>query len=149
MIYVHLLSQRQPKTFFLSLQPVEHAHAQGVYEAVERAFIANEIENCWEKLVGIGCDGANVNTGRNNSVSSRIRDEHILVIHCMGSQARTWSFTCNKEFGVLCCLTTPGLRKDIRRQIRQLYSHKITYYVYYNYILSSHLLSHFHIYFYY
>ena len=24
-------------------------------------------------------------------------------------------------FGVLCCLTTPGLRKDIRRQIRQLY----------------------------
>ena len=28
------------------------------------------------------------------------------------------------EFGVLCCLTTPGLRKDIRRQIRRLYSHK-------------------------
>ena len=55
----------------------------------------------------------------------------------------------SKEFGVLCCLTTPGLRKDIRRQIRQLYSHKITYYVHYNYILSSHLLSHFRIYFYY
>ena len=42
------------------------------------------------------------------------------------------------EFGVLCCLTTPGLRKDIRRQIRQLYSHEVTYYVHYNYILSSH-----------
>ena len=55
----------------------------------------------------------------------------------------------HKEFGVLCCLTTPGLRKDIRRQIRQLYSHKNTYYVHYNYILSSHLLSHFRIYFYY
>ena len=27
------------------------------------------------------------------------------------------------EFGILCCLTTPGLRKDIRHQIRQLYSH--------------------------
>ena len=51
------------------------------------------------------------------------------------------------EFGVLCCLTTPGLRKDIRRQIRQLYSHKVTYYVHYNYILSSHLLSHSHFYF--
>ena len=37
-----------------------------------------------------------------------------------------------EEFGVLCCLTTPGLRKDIRRQIRQLYSHKVTYYVHYN-----------------
>ena len=54
-----------------------------------------------------------------------------------------------KEFGVLCCLTTPGLRKDIRRQIRQLYSHKVTYYVHYNYILSSHLLSHSRFYFYY
>ena len=52
-------------------------------------------------------------------------------------------------FGVLCCLTTPGLRKDIRRQIRQLYSHKVTYYVHYNYILSSHLLSHSRFYFYY
>ena len=51
------------------------------------------------------------------------------------------------EFGVLCCLTTPGLRKDIRRQIRQLYSHKVTYYVHYNYILSSHLLSHSRFYF--
>ena len=30
--------------------------------------------------------------------------------------------TIQEEFGVLCCLTTPGLRKDIRRQIRQLYS---------------------------
>ena len=63
-IYIRLLSQGQPKTFFLSLQPVEHAHAQGVYEAVERAFIANGIENWREKLVGIGCDGANVNIGQ-------------------------------------------------------------------------------------
>ena len=38
------------------------------------------------------------------------------------------------SFGVLCCLTTPGLRKDIRRQIRQLYSQQVTYYVHYNYI---------------
>ena len=54
-------------------------------------------------------------------------------------------FNCVLEFGVLCCLTTTGLRKDIRHQIRRLYSHKITY-VHYNYILSSHLLSHFRIY---
>ena len=46
------------------------------------------------------------------------------------------------EFGVLCCLMMPGLRKDIRYQIRQLYSHQVTYYVHYYYILSSHLLSH-------
>ena len=43
--------------------------------------------------------------------------------------------TRNLEFGILCCLTTPGLRKDIRRQIRQLYLHQVLYYVYYYYIL--------------
>ena len=36
-----------------------------------------------------------------------------------------------RNFGILCCLTTPGLRKDIRRQIRQFYSHQVLYYVYY------------------
>ena len=60
-----------------------------------------------------------------------------------------WNPYKKKEFGVLCCLTTPGLRKDIRRQIRQLYSHKVTYYVHYNFILFSHLLSHSRFYFYY
>ena len=29
------------------------------------------------------------------------------------------------EFGILCCLATSGLRKDIQRQIRQLYSHQV------------------------
>ena len=54
-----------------------------------------------------------------------------------------------KEFGVLCCLMTPGLRKDIRRQIQQLYSHKVTYYRHYNYILSSDLLLHSRIFYFY
>ena len=48
------------------------------------------------------------------------------------------------EFGVLCCLTTPGLRKDIRRQIRQLYSHKITYYVHF-FIITYYRHIHYHI----
>ena len=35
------------------------------------------------------------------------------------------------EFEFLCCLITPGHRKDIWRHIWQLYSHQVTYYVYY------------------
>ena len=50
---------------------------------------------------------------------------------------------------VLCYLTTPGLKKDIRHQIQQLCSHKVTYYVHYNYILLSHLLSYSRMYYYY
>ena len=33
---------------------------------------------------------------------------------CVGKEF-VW-LNINGEFGVLCCLTTPGLRKDIRRQ---------------------------------
>ena len=47
------------------------------------------------------------------------------------------------EFVILCCLTTPGLRKDIRRQMRQLYSHQVLYYVYYYCILSPGYYHHF------
>ena len=54
----------------------------------------------------------------------------------------------NWSFGVLCCLT-PGLRKDIQRQIQQLHSHQVIYYIYYYYILSSLSRSRSHIYFYY
>ena len=75
--------------------------------------------------------------------SVNLHEFYLLTSTNPCTHGKVWSF------GVLCCLTTPGLRKDIRRQIRQLYSHKITYYVHYNYILSSHLLSHFRIYFYY
>ena len=75
----------------------------------------------------------------------RFYNNMALKVKNMRDNQDHWSL----EFGVLCCLTTPGLRKDIRRQIRQLYSHKVTYYVNYNYILSSHLLSHSRFYFYY
>ena len=40
-------------------------------------------------------------------------DEVIADVHCYKTMC-----TLIQEFGVLCCLTTPGLRKDIRRQIR-------------------------------
>ena len=76
-------------------------------------------------------------------------DETRILDHCKslhaGLNLRLNGF---HKLGVLCCLTMPGLRKDIRRQIRQLHSHKIAY-VHYSYILSSHLLSHIRIYFYY
>ena len=49
-----------------------------------------------------------------------------------------------RSFGVLCCLTTPCLRMDFWHEIRQLYSQQVPYYVHYNYILLSHLLSHCH-----
>ena len=82
-----------------------------------------------------------------------LQEAKIVAEKMLAGKTRTtrlaFKRTMRKEFGVLCCLTTPGLRKDIRRQIRQLYSHKVTYYVHYNYILSSHLLSHSRFYFYY
>ena len=89
---------------------------------------------------------------RNNKSTvhrSEYRESCERVKHLIRKAKEEYFIKRSLEFGVLCCLTTLGLRKDIRRQTRQLYSHKNTYYVHYNYMLSSHLLSHSRLYFYY
>ena len=53
-------------TSYLSLQEVQHANAQGIYEAIDRAFISHGLVGWKDKLVGMGCDGAPVNIGRQN-----------------------------------------------------------------------------------
>ena len=82
----------------------------------------------------------------------------ITAGHCMEVGDRCWAQTGGYigqcvaviEFGVRSfVLFNDAWSQDIRRQIRQLYSHKVTHYVHYNFILFSHLLSHSRFYFYY
>ena len=63
-VYVRYVKDGTPTTSYLSLQEVQHADAQGIYEAIDRAFIAHGLEGWKDKLVGMECDGAPVNIGR-------------------------------------------------------------------------------------
>ncbi|KAJ8318510.1 hypothetical protein KUTeg_003601 [Tegillarca granosa] len=52
---------------------LEHAHSQGTFDAIDRAMTKFGCNDWKEKLVAIGCDGAKVNIGVNDSVATRMK----------------------------------------------------------------------------
>lgn len=117
MVYARVLVNGSPETFFLSLEPLEHAHADGIYQAIDQAFRTNGILNWKDKLVGVGCDGASVNIGRNNSVATRIQDQghdYILIVHCVAHRL---------ELGVLSAIRDNRLMADLKDVLHKIYKH--------------------------
>ena len=84
-IHIRIARNGEVKEFFCALKDLEHAHAEGIYQAVERALDDSGIENWREKIVGAGSDGAAVNIGQRNSVATHLsHDKPYLVIgHCV------------------------------------------------------------------
>lgn len=115
-VYVRYVENGLPVTTYLSLQSVAHAHAQGVFDAIEKAFDDNGIHNWRDKVVGVGCDGASVNIGKNNSVATRILDDHdhILIIHCMAHRL---------ELGVLGAIKNSRLLDEVKDVLKKIYKH--------------------------
>lgn len=63
-VYVHLVSPTgEPHEIFIGLVDLQHAHADGVFEAISEAMITYGIDDWLDKLVGAGADGAAVNVG--------------------------------------------------------------------------------------
>ena len=85
LVYVRYVIDGQARNQYLRCQPIEHAHADGVFGAIDQAFRDVGVENWRSKVVGVGCDGASVNLGRNNSVATRITENmnYIVLMHCV------------------------------------------------------------------
>lgn len=71
-VYCRMLDNGYPKDFFVGLEELEHAHADGVFSAIDKAMTDNVSIHWKEKLVGAGSDDASVNLGVNNSVATRL-----------------------------------------------------------------------------
>ena len=85
LVYVRYVIGGQARNQYLRCQPIEHAHADGIFGAIDQAFRDVGVENWRSKVVGVGCDGASVNLGRNNSVATRITENmnYIVLMHCV------------------------------------------------------------------
>ena len=85
-IYCRFLEHGQPRDVLVGLTDIEHAHAEGVFEAIDRAMRSFAGEDWISKLIGAGCDGASVNLGANNSVATRLMGEqrnYVVPVHCV------------------------------------------------------------------
>ena len=85
LVYVRYVINGQARNQYLRCQPLDHAHADGVFHAIDRAFRDIGIDEWRSTIVGVGCDGATVNMGARNSVITRIKDgtDYIVKMHCV------------------------------------------------------------------
>ena len=60
-VYTRVLQNGKSQNVNVKLQPVEHAHADGVMAAIDTAMNSTGTPNWKEKLVATGSDGALVN----------------------------------------------------------------------------------------
>lgn len=56
-VFCRVLKNGEPKEFFIGLEDLEHAHAQGVFDAIERAMLKYGCHDRKEKVIGVGVMG--------------------------------------------------------------------------------------------
>lgn len=71
---------------YVKTQPVKHAHADGILEAIETSM--DSIDPGWEwkhRLIATGSDGASVNMGKTRSVTAFLKRDipHLIPMHCV------------------------------------------------------------------
>ena len=83
-IYVLFLDGGIPKTKYFSIENVKHGNAEGLHDAIKTAFERFGIKNFEKSIVGLNCDGANVNMGINNGLGKLVKDSApwLKLVHC-------------------------------------------------------------------
>ena len=115
-IYIRIAKNGHVRECFAGLEDLEHAHAQGVYEALDRAMTGCGIPDWKEKLVGAGSDGAKVNIGRNNSVATRLSENrpYVIIGHCVAHRL---------ELGVLEAIREHPMLGNVQDMLKKVHKH--------------------------
>ena len=115
-VYVRVIRAGEVKEFFCGLTDIEHAHAQGVFQAVDKALTDKVGENWKAKLIGAGSDGARVNIGRNNSVATRMQEdrEYVVIGHCVSHRL---------EIGVVDAIRDNPYMAIVQDMLKKIYKH--------------------------
>ena len=115
-VYTRIVKDGHVREFFTSLEDIQHANAEGVFQAVERALLKEE-PNWKDKIIGAGSDGASVNIGRNNSVATRIKDGRPYVVfpQCVAHRLELGALEAVKENHLM------GVIHDILKRVHKHY----------------------------
>lgn len=116
-VYCRYLRDGKPTNCFVNLHEVEHAHADDVFSAIDTAMVSAGIEDWKEKLVGVGSDGANINTGSNNSVATRMQSEgceHVVIVHCVAHRL---------ELAILGAIKENAMLQTVQDMLNKIHKH--------------------------
>lgn len=89
LVYVRYLCEGRPRNVYLQIVSPNHAHAEGIFDAI-CACLDGKIAGWKDKLISFGTDGASVNLGANNSITTRFLNEqpYILPVHCIAHRLK-------------------------------------------------------------
>ena len=98
-IYGRYLKLGKPHDVYLGIHECSHVHADGVYASINKVLTDVVGEEWREKVIAAGCDGASVNIGKNNSVSTRLKDgnDSFLTVHCVAHRLELAVLSSIKE----------------------------------------------------
>ena len=114
-MYVRFVEDGVPVNKFAGLKECTSGKADGVTDAIKG--VMNEIDGTWkQKLVSLGTDGANVMTGKHNSVLALLkRDVPSLVsIHCIAHKL---------ELGFQDTVKEVKLFKEVKDKLQGIWKH--------------------------
>lgn len=99
-VYARFVENGIPKNLFVKIQDVKHAHAAGVFEAIETSL--DSLSDNWnwkEKLIATGSDGAKVNIGRKNNAAALLKNDvpHLVAMHCVCHMLELGALDAMKE----------------------------------------------------
>ncbi|XP_070559090.1 zinc finger protein 862-like isoform X2 [Ptychodera flava] len=116
LVYCRILDKGYPRDILVGLEDLQHAHADGVFDAIGRAMQSFAGENWLDKLVAAGSDGASVNLGNHDSVRTRLQQgrDYIVAIHCVAHRL---------ELGVLDAIKNNNMMQTIQDLLKKLYKH--------------------------
>jgi len=115
-VYCRFVENGYPRDVIVGIEEVEHAHADGIYDAVCKAMDTFVGPNWLDCLVAAGCDGAAVNIGVRNSVATRLQADHpyVLPIHCVAHRL---------ELAVLGAIKNNAQMETVQDLLKKLYKH--------------------------
>ena len=115
-VYCRYVKDGEPCDVFIGIEGLEHAHADDVFAAISRV-MENRVDDWHNKVIGVGCDGASVNIGKRNSVSTRLCDDdhpYILPVHCVAHRL---------ELAVLRSLKDQLVLGTVQDILKKIYKH--------------------------
>ncbi|XP_013383761.1 zinc finger protein 862-like [Lingula anatina] len=115
-VYCRIVVDGRPKEYFVGLQDLQHAHSEGVVQALDRAMRQFGCDDWLQKLVGTGSDGASVNVGANNSVRTRLQNGRPYVVntHCVAHRL---------ELGALQAIKNNPMLQTLEEMFKLLHKH--------------------------
>lgn len=115
-VYIRYLENGIARNKYLALEAVQHANAEGLLNAINKAFERAEVCDWKRKLVGSGTDGASVMRGHRTGVVARMKVEisHLVDIHCVAHKL---------ELGILDAIKHDRELEKAKELLQGIYRH--------------------------